>query len=43
LSGGANKSAALAMRWYIEDEVMEHCVNEMHRGQQEMLARRATT
>ncbi len=26
--------------FFIEDEVMEHCLNEMHRAQEEMLARR---
>ena len=29
--------------FFIEDEVMLHCQNEMHRAQKEMLARRKTT
>jgi len=29
--------------FFIEDDVMAHCRKEMHRAQQEMLARRATT
>jgi hypothetical protein len=29
--------------FFIEDDVMQHCLNEMHRTQQEMLARRTTT
>ena len=29
--------------FFIEDDVMQHCRNEMHRAQQEMLARRTTT
>jgi len=29
--------------FFIEDEVKLHCLNEMHRAQREMLARRATT
>lgn len=33
----------LSDHFFIEDEVMLHCRNEMHRAQQEMLARRATT
>jgi hypothetical protein len=28
--------------FFIEEDVMEHCFNEMHRAQQEMLARRGT-
>ena len=28
--------------FFIEEDVMEHCLNEMHRAQQEMLARRGT-
>ena len=29
--------------FFIEEDVMEHCLNEMHRTQEEMLARRGTT